>query len=239
MRGSSAMIRGVSILDGATHYRCAAVLFDLDGVLVHSDASVERSWQQWAHAHGIPYDLVKSMAHGRRTVDTISELAPQLDPAEQAAALEAAQAEDAADVTAGRGAAEIIGKLRAAEWAVVTSGTRALALTRLRAAGLPEPEVLVCGDDVPQGKPHPDSYLCAAARISLPASQCVVIEDAAAGVRAARRAGMRVIGLTHGKGDAHLAEADSCADWCSDIEIDRVPDDSGVFLVTVRRNLSR
>jgi mannitol-1-/sugar-/sorbitol-6-phosphatase len=211
----------------------AAILFDLDGVLVHSDTSVQRSWREWARRRGISYAAVQSAAHGRRTVDTVRELAPQLEPSREAAALEAAQARDVADVIAGRGAAELIMNLREPEWAVVTSGTRALARARLRAANLPEPKVLICGDDVARGKPHPDSYLSAAARLGLATAECIVIEDAAAGVQAAHRAGMRVIGLAHGADNSHLAEADACIDWCSEIHIERPSEDAAVFLLTV------
>ena len=217
----------------AFRYRCAAILFDLDGVLVHSDASIQRSWREWARRRGLSYETVTSAARGRRTVDTIRELAPHLEPSREAAALEAAQARDASDVIAGRGATELIGNLREREWAVVTSGTRALARARLSAANLPEPEVLVCGDDVARGKPHPDSYLYAATRLGLSAAECVVIEDAAAGVQAAHAAGMRVIGLAHGKGYSHLAKAEARIDWCSEIQIERASEGAKVFLLTV------
>jgi mannitol-1-/sugar-/sorbitol-6-phosphatase len=217
----------------ASRYRCAAILFDLDGVLVHSDASIQRSWREWARRRGLSYETVTSAARGRRTVDTIRELAPHLEPSREAAFLEAAQARDASDVIAGRGVAELIGNLREQEWAVVTSGTLALARARLSASNLPEPEVLICGDDVARGKPHPDGYLYAAARLGLPAAECVVIEDAAAGVQAAHAAGMRVIGLVHGKGDSHLANADTCIDWCSEIHIERTNEAVNVFLLTV------
>jgi mannitol-1-/sugar-/sorbitol-6-phosphatase len=214
-------------------YLCTAVLFDLDGVLVHSDASVQRVWREWARRHGLPFQTVMLAAQGRRTVDTIRELAPHLEPRSEAAALEAVQAQDASDVTAGRGAAELISTLREPEWAVVTSGTRVLARARLRAAGLPEPKVLICGDDIARGKPHPDGYLYAAACLGLPAAECIVIEDAAAGVQAARQAGMRVIGLSHGNGGSDLAEADVCVDWCSEIQVERISNGAGAFLLTL------
>lgn len=200
---------------------CAAILFDLDGVLVHSADSVRRSWHNWAGEHGFTVSQVKSAARGRRTVDTIRELAPELDAPRTAAELEAAQAFDLSDVLASGGARELLGSLDEDEWAVVTSGTRHLALARIRAAGIPEPAVLVTGDDVTAGKPDPEGYLLASARLGHDPSGCVVVEDAVAGVQAARRAAMRVIGLTNGHDDHALSEIDLLVDSCADLRISR------------------
>ena len=201
-----------------SHMRCAAVLFDLDGVLVHSSDSLRRSWSRWAREHGFELSVVESAAHGRRTVDTIRLLAPGMDADRAAAELEAAQAGDVVDVLAGRGARELLHCLDADEWAVVTSGTRYLARARIHAARLPEPAVLVTGDEVGIGKPDPEGYLLASTRLGYNPSACIVIEDAGTGVRAARQAGMRVIGLTNGEDRGQLVEADvvvrSCADIC-------------------------
>lgn len=201
--------------------QCAALLFDLDGVLVHSTDSVRRSWRQWAREHGFELSVVESAAHGRRTADTIRQLAPEMDAERAAAELEASQALDTSDVRPGRGARALLGCLNTDEWAVVTSGTRHLARARLLAAGLPKPTVLVAGDEVINGKPDPEGYLLASRRLGFGASACVVIEDAGAGVRAACLAGMRVIGLTNGGDCGHLVEADMIVNSCADIHLSR------------------
>lgn len=203
--------------------QCAALLFDLDGVLVHSANSLRRSWCQWAREHGFDLSAVESAAHGRRTVDTIRQLAPEMDAVRAAAELEATQALDVADVFAGRGAQDLLSSLSINEWAVVTSGTRHLARARIQAARLPEPTVLVTGDEVHNGKPDPEGYLLASMRLGYEPSGCVVIEDSVAGIRAARQAGMSVIGLTNGEDSTQLVGANMVVDSCGDIHITRIP----------------
>jgi mannitol-1-/sugar-/sorbitol-6-phosphatase len=200
---------------------CSAILFDLDGVLVFSEASVLRSWTAWAERHGIALADVLAASRGQRSVDTIHTVAPKLDAAEEAARLEAEQAIDIGDVRAGQGAADLLGTLAVGEWAVVTSGTAPLATARLRVAGLPIPDVLVTAEEVSDGKPDPAGYLLASRGLGRKPADCVVVEDAAAGVEAGRRAGMRVIGVTNGDGMSHLAAADVLVDSCADITIRR------------------
>lgn len=174
---------------------CAAVLLDLDGVLVESGSTVERSWRGWAVRHGLAPDTVVRMCHGRPTAETISLVAPHLDARAEAEALEREQAADTSELSACPGAGRLLAALPAGRHAVVTSGGRALATARLRGVGLPVPETLVAAGDVPNGKPAPDGYLAAAARLGVAAADCVVVEDSRPGVLAARAAGCRVIGI--------------------------------------------
>lgn len=174
---------------------CEAVLFDLDGVLVESGSTVERSWRRWAAAHGLDEGAVIAACHGRPSAETIAAVAPQLDAAAEAAALELAQAADTSELTACPGAAAILAVLPPGRHAVVTSGTRPLATSRLTSVGLPVPDVLIAAGEVPRGKPAPDGYLAAAARLGVAPEHCVVVEDARPGVLAARAAGCRVIGI--------------------------------------------
>ncbi|MET3806575.1 sugar-phosphatase [Nakamurella sp. UYEF19] len=170
----------------------AVVLFDSDGVLVDSDASVASAWKRWALAWGFDPELVFSMVHGRRAADTVALL---VDPALRVLALEDInlfEVQDAAAVTAIPGSAELVGGMGGA-WAVVTSATRALAGARLGAAGIVAPPVLVTADDVRAGKPSPEGYLAAAARLDVPIEHTVVVEDAPSGVQAARAAGVRAV----------------------------------------------
>ena len=145
--------------------RCGAALFDLDGVLMDSRVCVERHWTRWANRHGIDVALVLAEAHGRRTTDTILAVAPSLDIAAEARLLEEAETVDFDGVTTLPGAAPLLQALPPGSWAVVTSGTQALATGRLAHGGLPIPERLITADDVERGKPDPQPYLAGAAAL--------------------------------------------------------------------------
>ena len=173
----------------------AAVLFDLDGVLVDSAAAIERSWLRWAAEHGLPGRTVLAACHGRPSAETIAAVAGHLDAVAEAALLERHQANDTAELTRSPGAARLLTALPPGSWAIVTSGGRRVAVARLRAVGLPVPAVLVTADDVTVGKPEPEGYLTAAARLGVPAGRCVVVEDSASGARAGRAAGCTVVGV--------------------------------------------
>ncbi|MEU6223142.1 HAD-IA family hydrolase [Streptomyces sp. NPDC047042] len=173
------------------------LLFDSDGVLVDSDASVLASWSRWARAYRLDPDEVAATVHGRRSADTVRLLIPPDLRAEALTAIDAFELEDAAQVTAIPGAAELLTSLPHGSWTVVTSATRALAVARLEAAGLPVPSVLVTADDVTDGKPHPEGYLAGAAVLGIPIGHTVVLEDSTSGVEAARRAGTgAVVGVS-------------------------------------------
>jgi mannitol-1-/sugar-/sorbitol-6-phosphatase len=201
---------------------CTAVLFDLDGVLVYSADSIRRSWIRWAAAHGLTIEEVESAAHGRRAVDAIRQLAPHLNAEDAAREMDEAQALDTVGVLPVAGAQMVLSALSRQEWAVVTSGRRQLALARMQAAGLPEPPELVSAEDVAEGKPSPEGYLRAARLLGAETAECVVVEDAAVGIIAAHRAGMRVIGLaTSGQAGQQLTGADAIVRSWADIVITR------------------
>ena len=171
-----------------TVLHCTAVLFDCDGVLVDSDTAVVRSWTRWAHEMNLDPEEVLPTVYGRRSVDTVAQF---IAPSKRSAAVElidALEIEDAATATEIPGAAKLLAAIPAGRWATVTSASRDLAHARLSAAGLTAPEVLITAGDVRHGKPHPEGYLAAAQRLSVSAVQCVVVEDAPAGIRAARAA---------------------------------------------------
>ncbi len=182
-----------------------AILFDLDGTLVDSAAVVERNWRVFAARHGLDADAILAVCHGRRSSETIAEVGPHLDVAAETALLDAAEEADVDGLVAVPGALELLARLRPERWAVVTSGHRALATTRLSAAGLPVPAVLVCGDEVTAGKPDPEGFLRAAAALSADPTRCVVVEDAPAGVAAARAIGAAVVAVTTALDAAELA----------------------------------
>jgi sugar-phosphatase len=191
-----------------TTFRCAAVLFDLDGVLVDSTGSIDRQWRAWAREQGIDERAVIAVAHGVRSVEVVRAVAPHLDAEVEARRLEAREAADRG-IAVMPGAIDLIRAIPEDRWAVVTSGTRFLASARLKIAGIPTPKVMVAADDVINGKPHPDPYLKGAELLGANPEECLVIEDALAGIRAAHAGGMKVIGLS----STYPATALSEADW--------------------------
>lgn len=174
-----------------------AILFDMDGTLVDSRAVVEKSWQNWARQVGADASEILVNSHGRRTVDTVSEFAPPGTNAEQEAQrFEREESKTITGIVAIGGARDFIDRLKPEQWAVVTSAGRDLAIRRIIAAGLPLPEILISADDIRQGKPHPEGYLCAAQLLGVNPQDCLVFEDAPAGIEAARRAGCDVVAIT-------------------------------------------
>lgn len=207
---------------------CAAVLFDLDGVLVDSAASVERQWRAWAADRGVDYPAVARIMHGRRSVDTIRQLAPHFDVEAEALAVNVAQANDEEGVVPIPGAPELLASMPAGRWGVVTSAPRLLAEARLRTGRLPLPEVLVCGDDegIPRGKPDPAGYLLGARRLGFEPGECAGIEDSPAGLRAVQAAGMRSVGLLTSYAEEDLASATLLLDDLRPLRAARLPDGS-------------
>lgn len=187
---------------------CSAVLFDLDGVLVDSTGHVERQWREWAAKRGLEADRFVRVCHGRRALETIRLAAPELDAEAEVARFAEFVVEDGRSLQPLPGARELLERLPAGLWAVITSSVRASAVRRLREAWLRVPAVLIAAEDVVHGKPHPEGYLLAAERLDVPAAGCVVIEDAPAGIEAAQRAGMRTLALagTHAAPELHAAD---------------------------------
>jgi len=190
-----------------TSFHCSAILFDLDGVLVDSTRQVDREWREWAARKGVDGDAVMAIAHGVRTIEVIRRVAPHLDVEAEAAAIENHEAQDQTGVVVMPGAIELVRSIPAQRWGVVTSGSRLLAQNRLRYCGLPVPEVLVTSDDVTHGKPDPEPYLKGAQGLGFRPSDCLVIEDAPAGIQSARAGGMTVIGMASTYTAERLAEA--------------------------------
>ncbi|MDA0182577.1 HAD-IA family hydrolase [Solirubrobacter phytolaccae] len=185
----------------------SAVLFDLDGVLVASAPVVEASWNRWAEERDVDWDALLPVLHGRPGRELVHEFAPHLDADHEVATITAYEMAEEARLTAVPGAREAIEA--APRWAIATSGGRELALGRLNAVGHPIPDVLVSADDITRGKPDPEPYLKAAQRLGVAPEDCLVIEDAPAGIAAGKAAGMRVVALTTSHGAEALHEADA------------------------------
>ncbi|HYL62297.1 MAG TPA: HAD-IA family hydrolase [Candidatus Methylomirabilis sp.] len=194
-----------------TVIHCSAILFDMDGVLLDSTPAVARVWTTWARKHGLDPGEVVRKAHGRPSLATIRELLPHSDHDEENREVERREIEDLADVVALPGALPLLQAIPPSRWAVVTSATRPLAEVRLRAAGLPIPRHLVTASDLQRGKPFPDPYLKGAAVLRIPPADCLVVEDAATGVRSGKAAGARVLGLCTTSMERELRNAG--ADW--------------------------
>ncbi|MGD0415395.1 MAG: HAD family hydrolase [Terriglobales bacterium] len=199
--------------------RCSALLFDLDGVLIDSTPAVARVWTRWAVEHGFDPETVVHKAHGRPSRITIRELLPNADIDREDREVERREMEDLDGVVLLPGALQLLNSLPPERWTIATSCTRALAEVRLRAAGLPIPKTMITASDVRIGKPDPEPYLKAAAKLGFAASDCVVVEDAASGVRAGKAAGTRVIAFltTMIRRDLEDAGADWIVQNCADI----------------------
>jgi sugar-phosphatase len=177
-------------------FDCSAILFDLDGVLVDSTSSVSRQYRLWAQKAKLDPRIVENIPHGVRSVDVVRQLAPHLDAEAEVKRIEKMEAEDQDGVVVMPGAAELLTSIPEGRWCVVTSGTRYLATSRLKHANLSLPRILISADDVSKGKPDPEPYLTGARLLGMKASDCLVVEDAPAGILAARAGGMKVIGMT-------------------------------------------
>ena len=188
--------------------RCRALLFDLDGVLVDSRACDERVWRSWAALRGVDADAMIRAGQGRRASETLREVAPDLDVAAEAALLDAMEERELSGLQAAAGAASVLAQLAPDRWAIVTSASRRVASVRLVTAGLPIPAVFITGDQVQRGKPDPQGYLWAAASLRVEPADAVVLEDAPAGIAAARAGGMRVVGIATTHAPAAIAAAD-------------------------------
>jgi sugar-phosphatase len=181
----------------------AAFLFDMDGTLLSSIAAAERVWTDWARAHGVEVADFLPTIHGRRAIETIADLdLPGVDPAAEAAVIHAREVEDVGGIEAIPGAAAFLAALPAGRWAIVSSAPRTLALRRLQAAGLPASPTMVLAEDVVHGKPAPDCFLLAARRLGVDIADCLVFEDAPAGIAAAEAAGADVVVVTATHRDA-------------------------------------
>ncbi|MEU9653531.1 HAD family hydrolase [Streptomyces sp. NPDC048110] len=175
-----------------------ALLLDMDGTLVNSDAAVERVWRRWADRHGLDGDEVMKVVHGRQGYASMAMLLPDR-PMEQNHADNARMlAEETADtegVVAIPGAAQFLASLRGLPHALVTSADVALSTARMAAAGLAQPDVRVTAESVGASKPDPEGFLKGAAELGIAPADCIAFEDSGAGIVAARAAGMRVVGV--------------------------------------------
>lgn len=219
-----------SIASSPVLIRCKGILFDMDGVLISSLGSVERSWTKWANMRGVDPVYACQVAHGCRSIDTIAKLRPDLDAETENRIIEDIEIEDTGGVTALPGVLKLLAALPKSSWTVVTSATDPLARVRLAAGEVPIPERIVTAETVSQGKPHPDPYLAGAALLSLAPEECVVFEDAASGTKSARAAGCTVIATTFSHSIESLADAHYLIPDLTAVEAAHIPGDHDLLL---------
>jgi len=194
-----------------------ALLFDLDGVLVDSRRCIELIWKKWAFGRGLDPEPILRIAHGRRTGETLREFAPGLDVSAEVAILDKMEEEETGGISPVPGAAELLKAIPPDRWAIVTSGSRAVASLRLRIGGLPLPSVFISAHDVRRGKPSPEGYLIAATRLGFTPGDCIVVEDTPAGIASGKGASMRVIAIAGTCPPERLSEADILAPSLSSV----------------------
>jgi mannitol-1-/sugar-/sorbitol-6-phosphatase len=190
----------------------AAVLLDVDGVLLDTSAAYARVWSRWASAHGLDPEEVCAFTQGRRMDDTLGAFLPGGDHLAERGMLDAFMAEGRNLVQPFEGALSLLRSLPPGGWAIVTSGRRASVHRRFGWAGLPLPGVQVCADDVARGKPDPACYAQAARRLGADPARCLVVDDSPAGVAAGRAAGCAVYAVSTTCPPARLGAADRCYD---------------------------
>ncbi|QHN05015.1 HAD-IA family hydrolase [Granulicella sp. WH15] len=205
------------------------ILFDMDGVLISSIASVNRCWRRWAQHYGIEGWETYTIPHGVRALDVMRSLRPDFTAEDEAVGLrliEDMEIADIADLKVLPGVRALLESLPAERWAIVTSATRRLMLGRLTAAELPIPGRIIAGDDVVKGKPNPEPYMKGAALLGFAPAECIVVEDAPSGVGAGVAAGSRVLGVlgTHEKDELYAAGAEWVARSLEDVTASIGPD---------------
>jgi sugar-phosphatase len=198
-----------SVSTSAVTVACKGVLFDMDGILISSIGSVERSWTKWAEMRGVDPAYALSVIHGRRAIESLRAIRPDLDADKELDILEDIEVADVEDIVVLPGVCDLLKALPHDRWTVVTSATGRLAKVRLQAAGLPVPDEFVHGDLVTEGKPHPAPFLAGAKLLGFDPRECVVFEDSASGVAAGKAAGCMVIATTF----SHEADELSGADY--------------------------
>ena len=198
-----------------------AVLFDMDGTLVDSDAAVERAWRVWAAEYEVDAEQVLAVAHGRPSEPTVRETRPDLDEdgvrraASRQLELQYADLDDVVEVPGARNLLRLLDVLEL-PWAIVTSADRRLTEVRLRAAGLTPPDVVVTSEDITEGKPSPEGYRTAATALGVAPTACLVVEDSAPGLAAGHAAGALTAALRGLRGDLSLSGLPDLADLLSE-----------------------
>ena len=195
------------------------ILFDMDGVLVSSLGSVERSWTKWGAMRNVDGALAIKTAHGQRAIETVRKLRPDLNDVEELKLIEEIEIADKDDIEVLQGVQRILAALPEKYWTIVTSATEKLARARLGYAGLAIPSHIITADMVAQGKPDPEPYLKGAALLGLKPEDCLVIEDSSSGAIAGHAAGCKVLATLFSHNMKELAAADWIVQSLEDVTV--------------------
>jgi sugar-phosphatase len=209
---------------------CKGILFDMDGILISSLGSVDRSWTKWSLMRGVDPVYACRIAHGCRSIETVAILRPDLDPEIENEIIEGMEIEDTDGVAILPGVMDLLTALPRDRWTVVTSATEPLARSRLAAGGIPMPDRIVTAESVREGKPHPAPYLAGAALLGLRPEECVVFEDAASGAKAGRAAGCTVVATTFAGSVESLAAAHYLIPDLTGVQVANLPGEEGLQL---------
>src|SRR6266568_1303415 len=210
--------------------RCKGILFDMDGILISSIGSVERSWTQWARMRGVDPVYACKVAHGVRAIETVAKLRPDLDREAELRLIEEIEIADNDELTVLPGVLDLLAALPADRWTVVTSATERLARVRVAQAEIPVPHRLVTAESVTQVKPDPAPYLAGAALLGFPSQECVVFEDAEPGTEAGRAAGCIVVATTFSHGSESLTAAHYLIEDVTGVKVRTLAGNEGLVL---------
>jgi sugar-phosphatase len=223
-----------SLASSPVQIPCQGILFDMDGILISSIASVERSWTKWAILRGVDPVNACRTAHGCRAVETVAKLRPDLDANAELEILEAMEIADQDDLIMLPGVQNLLAALAPLggrpRWTVVTSATERLARVRLAAGGVPVPERLITADQVTEGKPHPAPFLAGAALLGFAPEECVVFEDSSSGAQSGRAAGCTVVATTFSHSIESLHAAHYLIEDMTRVSAETLPGDRGILL---------
>ena len=210
--------------------RTKGLLFDMDGVLISSLGSVERSWQTWAESHGLDVRETIKTAHGMRAIETVRKLKPEANHLAELKVIEDLEVGDNEGLEVLEGVLSILQSVPQKFWTIVTSATERLARSRLAFAGIPVPEHIVTADMVTEGKPHPEPYIKGAKILRLAPQDCIVIEDSTSGAKAGHAAGCKVLATTFSHTIQQLAAADWIVESLARVSLTVLPGDQGLEL---------
>jgi sugar-phosphatase len=210
--------------------RCKGILFDMDGILISSLGSVERSWTKWALMRGVDPMYACRIAHGCRAIETVAVLRPDLDSEAELKVIEEIEIADGEGLSVLPAVKALLASLPADRWTVVTSATERLARERLAASGIPVPARIITAESVTQGKPNPAPYLAGASLLGFAPEECVVVEDSESGAKAGRAAGCTVVATTFSHSIESLAAAHYLVEDLAGVEATIFDGDEGLVL---------